>query len=312
MVQKKFDGEILSIKDTIDVLEAIEKDKNFVKPTFITGIQQQFPFGIWFRGQSDTEYKLQPTIFREKITKTFIKKDLETKFYNETSIFIHSKLRLANLLKDYQSSFDWLCLMQHYEVPTRILDWSESILVALYFAVRNSLEKESDAELIVLNARALNNHVREKYMIATPDTFDTTIRSEMTHHKMVSRLLSDKNVIEKAAEERIDIQKIEDKYIKPISIFPYRLNERMVFQSSVFTLHGGKKYFENEIIYENDRIPDTISLEEVNKEINILKFYKIPNHAKSDIEKNLFMIGIHEGTLFPELDRQSIYLKQLW
>jgi hypothetical protein len=99
----------------------------------------------------------------------------------------------------------------------------------------------------------------------------------------------------------------------PIAVFPSRLNERMIFQSSVFTLHGGKHYVGGfESFYPNDTIPEPISLEEINKREYILQWYRIPKKRRGEIRRELFKLGIHEGTLFPELDRQSIYLRQLW
>jgi hypothetical protein len=81
----------------------------------------------------------------------------------------------------------------------------------------------------------------------------------------------------------------------------------------VFTLHGGKYYIEGfESFYENDTIPEPISLEEINKQEYILQWYRIPKECKGEIRRDLFKPGIHEGTLFPELDRQAVYLRQLW
>lgn len=47
--------------------------------------------------------------------------------------------------------------MQHYGVPTRLLDWSENPLVALYFAVENK-DKETDAAIWMLRPNKLNTH----------------------------------------------------------------------------------------------------------------------------------------------------------
>lgn len=48
---------------------------------------------------------------------------------------------------------DLLSLMQHYEVPSRLLDWSESIWVAAYFACASDLQH--DAELWMMDPELL-------------------------------------------------------------------------------------------------------------------------------------------------------------
>src|SRR5690606_36926394 len=55
-----------------------------------------------------------------------------------------------------RDDWEWLFLMQHYGVPTRLLDWTDSPLVALFFAVYNVDRDDRDASLWVLLPAALN------------------------------------------------------------------------------------------------------------------------------------------------------------
>ncbi|MFY9823561.1 MAG: hypothetical protein WAM82_19420 [Thermoanaerobaculia bacterium] len=63
---------------------------------------------------------------------------------------------------------------------------------------------------------------------------------------------------------------------------------------------------------------EPIHLEEVNDEVNaecktpILWSYRIPAGDKLEIKKQLERLGIHEGTLYPEMEQQAAYLKRVW
>ncbi len=55
--------------------------------------------------------------------------------------------------------WEWISLAQHYRVPTRLLDWSENPLVALYFAVEvdeDSNGAQVDGRVWALNPLQLN------------------------------------------------------------------------------------------------------------------------------------------------------------
>ncbi|HXH95249.1 MAG TPA: hypothetical protein VNN25_26985, partial [Thermoanaerobaculia bacterium] len=98
-------------------------------------------------------------------------------------------------------------------------------------------------------------------------------------------------------------------------VFPSRLNDRMTYQASVFTLHGGKKYVPSlRRHYLGNTIPEPISIAELDddEQAPLIKRFSIPKCAKKPILEELFKLGIHEGTLFPEVDRQKSYLKTLW
>ena len=112
---------------------------------YIQAIQKFSGNNIFYRGHSNKKYELKPGIYRGDIIKN------EDKIYRETIAKVPYDFRDKNTLES-------LALMQHYGIPTRILDLTTNALVALYFAcVDNNKEKEKekkknpDGEVIVFN-----------------------------------------------------------------------------------------------------------------------------------------------------------------
>lgn len=101
---------------------------------------------VWFRGHIQHEWELVPTAHRRQFV------GLESQFANHFRLRAPSMTSSCPEHKDYVS---WLPLMQHYGVPTRLLDWTESLLVAAFFAIPSEIST-SNAAVWILAPGELN------------------------------------------------------------------------------------------------------------------------------------------------------------
>ncbi|MBK7244370.1 MAG: GNAT family N-acetyltransferase [Saprospiraceae bacterium] len=288
-----------------------------------------FPFGIWFRGHSRSEeYKLLPSIFRQD-------KDAK-KHYRESALFNSFKLYNPSYNETHKDNLAWLTLMQHYDLPTRLLDWTENILIALYFAVKDSDSKtneneESNGKLYILNSDRLNRITRMSQFengLAIPTSIEPLLYSFIVSGKGKTGLLQqihNFNLYEKIkiynsaiiewlyGGQEVEHKLIEEKMRYAVAVFPQRINARMQVQQSMFTIHGGKI---STSVREGNQIGTPISLEELNElqgsDKEFLDYYIIPKEKKNKILNELKMIGIHQRSLYPDIDKQAEYLKKIW
>ena len=100
----------------------------------------------WWRGHADANWRLVPGVFREK-KRAADEQLLATEFMRQAPVLYQN-------CPPMEAWADWLYLMQHYRLYTRLLDWTESMLVAAFFAVDEHTDKAG--ALWALHAGGLN------------------------------------------------------------------------------------------------------------------------------------------------------------
>lgn len=139
------DKKIYSVESVAGYIEILRKilddDKNNRKPVF--------------RGHSDKKWELESSGDR---------KNLDARDYHDIWLECYKHNYKTIKTKDF---LDTVVNMQHYMLPTKLLDWTYNPLIALYFAVEPNLEKDKDGEVIVAHP----------HMIYEPDLKETKILS---------------------------------------------------------------------------------------------------------------------------------------
>ena len=94
---------------------------------------------VLFRGHSDAKWKLLPSA--ERNNKVLIDEKAELDKFKRTILAISEKHKDNEYFREFGlSDFSLFALAQHYKLfPTRFLDWTDQILIALFFACNDNL-----------------------------------------------------------------------------------------------------------------------------------------------------------------------------
>jgi len=268
-------------------------------------------FKLWFRGQPKYNYDLVPPILRQG-------KDFENILYWEYNMF-----REFTLLSEAQpfytkSTFEKLVLMQHYGVPTRLLDWSENLLVGLYFALYKKdlggyrFSEEDDSALFILDPISLNSQSEKKEGIFGDGNNEVIIRASLSLVNSIEEYSMQPDIKNLSQKNKLSLEIGDGKFVDSIlqnsletviAVFPQQNNPRLINQKGTFTLHGGK-------VIGDKRIINYVPLKE-NGKVRLLKI-RIQSEQKKFLKEELEYCGINESTLFPELVIQSDHIKEKW
>jgi hypothetical protein len=135
---------------------------DFIEVVESLKLNEQGDAGWYIRGQSNELWPLRPSLLRN-FGDINVERALGIEF-GATRRFMsqyHLHSPSDGIDKSKWSAIGWWMLMQHYSCPTRLLDWTLSPYVALYFAVEQF--PESDGAVWFFPSSALETIMENRY-----------------------------------------------------------------------------------------------------------------------------------------------------
>lgn len=201
----------------------------------------------WFRGERDVLCSsLLPRVFRKK--------------YDENNL-LQSFRRRAHLLNlpvvpPRAATDQWLFLARHVGLPTRLLDWSDGALIALYFALITVEEYETARSHFAEGSEAphatavvwMLNPVRLNWIALLFDRDETGLEIDpgeteptanyypLPWHDPQKHGVNVRNI---AYENVARAWQLKTRGVQlPVALEPDAIHPRMLAQHSYFTIHG--------------------------------------------------------------------------
>lgn len=241
---------------------------------------------LLYRGHSNQGYGLIPSVFRDN----YIKREHD--LVKELHRYCPEEFNTL------PSTLDKLIKMQHYGLPTRLLDVTLNPLVALFFACQENDGDSTDGEVIAIPSYVKTTEDFKVSLYAELATIDDSNLKRVISAKFKQ---DDKNIRELQDELKNEFEE------RSIPIIVAQNNNRIKRQQGAFLLFGLDP--NSEMFLSKKTIFDEKPLLQGKAEEGIESFIKIPKEEKAKILKELDAIGINHSFLFPELEHQATYLK---
>lgn len=235
--------------------------------------QQKYQVNLWFRGVSDIKYSTVPGLMWKGLIE-------------DESNLVHRFLASYRSHTHYSNLDEWEIygLMQHHGLPTRLLDWSESALVALFFALASEPDSDTIPAVYIMDPYELNRNttgVSELYCPSIITDRYVLTDTSGTQRSLDSFLPSALRTADAGTFVPAD----------PIAIMTTQYIKRVSAQKGCFTVHGTNQ----------NSIDSYISAPESFQVIKI----DTSKYGKSALLRSLAALGINHEFIYQDLDSLS-------
>lgn len=248
---------------------------------------------VFYRGHSNSKkYRLEPSIFRRDQDGNFTHRDKEDRMYRE--LLVSNSLDFSGDIY----TLDRLVRMQHYSLPTRLLDITSNPLIGLYFCCKSN--HDDDGEVIILSmessyikyfdsdtASCIANLSRLSKDVRDSITFDTDDVDGFNNQHALKQLLHFIKEEKPFFEPRLKPEHLRS----VLCVKGKHTNSRIAFQSGAFLLFG------DEAVLDEEGTPD-------------ITLHRIAVTNKRSIIEDLDRLNINESTVFPYIESSAKYIAQ--
>jgi len=261
------------------VLAAVRKCSNRWAP------RPQDPEELWFRGEK-ARYTLLPGLYRaHNLPFKYDEEDLQERFKARGAEFVPG---------DGGTAWDWYFRAQHYGLPTRLLDWTDSLLAATYFAATGHIDYEDRRPF----DRARKARRRAIFDAKSPVVWvlDAGSLNRFAFGDQYDQVFALGGVgTEPYLPEAVNQPQSKNQY--PIAILPRHSNDRIIGQQGSFTIHGHEKVALDELASRPEG--STIRLARI----------VIDRGNVAHLWRELERLGVSRASLFPGLDSLASVIK---
>jgi hypothetical protein len=252
-------------------------------------------FTYFFRGHSRFSHRLVPSIYRDPGW-----------IANEDVLFKELVLRCPNDFSGQEATFQFLVKMQHYSLPTRLLDITANPLVALYFACEHASQQRESGEIVVFRIPT----AEIKYF----DSDTVSVIANISRRPSTFKL-ANKDLDRLAFNDETEIHyllhevKREKPYFEPfilrehlesvVCVKPKLDNARVIKQDGAFLLFGMKG-----CKTEPATVPNGFLFAASSRRLLVAP------EKKAVIRKQLESLGLTQASIFPEIDKVAEFIKQ--